>query len=894
MNKLNNKYSQSDVIISDKSNVAFTSVLQKQFDLQSLISNSLNNSYLELKETIVGPTGSFTENLNELFQENINKFKDLINKAKNMKKELNTKKQKYYDESDQLIENEEKGRTDVIVSQKEKANQAYEEYKAKVNEINEYYKEIEKEYTSLKVKNKDIEDTILSFVKEICVKITSIQVNSISPQIESPFTSFTIGRNLQEEENKAPLIPEEKIIEYEEYRKDNPKLLKKINNYFSSAAFAFQIASGLDLYSPIEEFSEIDNTQQEEIVPEKDQNETTDAVIKYIFSKEDIPEDIRKETKEKIEKDSFISLLMDKYIKSNYSSFFYIENKNNFEFMKDIMYLYLEKASLDINQPLIVQRVINTCERTYTKNPYTYLCCNLIANPFITSKSNWELLLEDRMIQKLNMKTKEYLKIQNKKNSKQGLFSTFTNYFMNESLENSIIADLGLDASISKYTSLSREHKEKLENDFNTIIHNTFKEFIEHLCNYNWKKRDILELIVQMASKFNLSEEEINFFVIYTTSSFLGIRRTLKNDNNELKKKIKNIINKRITAIEAKYPLDMKSERETIYVIRQSSTYLPKSEYINLFTLNKTLSKKIKYDFYLKNLLDDNMNITDENKETYMNKRLSIWKSILEISTFTRDFDYRKSLEEARTSISEHNLKLIELDAMRTHFHSNEEENRKLIVNLLISISYVNPEIKYYQGMNYIAAFLVVLSKDEAVAFSLLYSLLTNSQFKFLFGKNLQQLKNYFFVFERLLRIYLPSVYYYFSKHSVSVHYYMTPWLITLFTNVIQYNKNEIPLIVLNIWDEFLIKGWKALFTSIIALISIHIEEIESKNGDMLLSFLINDLSKSEKFSDENYSKWIEEKKKFKIKNKDITNIEGEIKYEYNDNKTIDYLFNKN
>ena len=62
----------------------------------------------------------------------------------------------------------------------------------------------------------------------------------------------------------------------------------------------------------------------------------------------------------------------------------------------------------------------------------------------------------------------------------------------------------------------------------------------------------------------------------------------------------------------------------------------------------------------------------------------------------------------------------------------------------------------------------------------------------------------------------------------------------------------------------------------------------------MLLSFLINDLSKSEKFSDENYSKWIEEKKKFKIKNKDITNIEGEIKYEYNDNKTIDYLFNKN
>ena len=48
---------------------AVSGYLKKQFDLQSLISNSLNNSYLELKETIVGPTGSFTENLNELFQE---------------------------------------------------------------------------------------------------------------------------------------------------------------------------------------------------------------------------------------------------------------------------------------------------------------------------------------------------------------------------------------------------------------------------------------------------------------------------------------------------------------------------------------------------------------------------------------------------------------------------------------------------------------------------------------------------------------------------------------------------------------------------------------------------------------------------------------------------------
>ena len=210
----------------------------------------------------------------------------------------------------------------------------------------------------------------------------------------------------------------------------------------------------------------------------------------------------------------------------------------------------------------------------------------LLGFSHVKSKT-WETLLENRIVQKLQKKTKEYLKQQSKNGNTKSLFSTFTSYFKNESLESSIIGDFGFDLLIKGYNTLNRENKEKLEIDFNNIIHNTFKEYIEHLCNFNWKIRDILELIVQLASKFNLSQEEINFYVIYTSSSVLGFRRFGQGsfEKKEIKEKIKDIRNKRTTAILMKYPIEMKNEKEEIIVISNVGNFLPLKEFSKFFTL---------------------------------------------------------------------------------------------------------------------------------------------------------------------------------------------------------------------------------------------------------------------------------------------------------------------
>ena len=71
---------------------------------------------------------------------------------------------------------------------------------------------------------------------------------------------------------------------------------------------------------------------------------------------------------------------------------------------------------------------------------------------------------------------------------------------------------------------------------------------------------------------------------------------------------------------------------------------------------------------------------------------------------------------------------------------------------------------------------------------------------------------------------------------------------------------------------------------SLVKHAGVMLEEILLKSGENLLNYLINDLSKSKYFSDENILLWINEKKKFKIKNKYLKLLEEEVSFENKNN----------
>jgi len=179
--------------------------------------------------------------------------------------------------------------------------------------------------------------------------------------------------------------------------------------------------------------------------------------------------------------------------------------------------------------------------------------------------------------------------------------------------------------------------------------------------------------------------------------------------------------------------------------------------------------------------------------------------------------------------------------------------------------------------MNYVASFLFQLCQNEEETFYLMLGLFLHTEFSLIFVEDLLRLKIFFYVFDRLVSLYLPELYSYFKTNSIIVNYFCSPWFITLFTNSYPYTTLvEPPLVILKIWDDYLLDGWKALMRTGICLLKNYEKTLITLKYEDLLHFLINDLVKSGFFTNKNYEHFLVLIESTKIKSELINNLENE------------------
>ena len=268
---------------------------------------------------------------------------------------------------------------------------------------------------------------------------------------------------------------------------------------------------------------------------------------------------------------------------------------------------------------------------------------------------------------------------------------------------------------------------------------------------------------------------------------------------------------------------------------------------------------------------------------------IEIWKVILGYSRVKKEFNYIKILEEIKGSQPQAGAKdIITLDVKRTHFEKDKEQNREKISNILRCLSKCCPTINYSQGMNFIAAFLLNINGDEEEAFYLFLSLLLTSDYGNLFLKELENLKEYFYVFERILDILLPELYNHLKLNNIKVSFFISPWFITLFTDTyLNIENRQNPKVLMRIWDLFLFNGCKSILKVGIALLKNFENKIMTLTFEDLLKFLIAELPKSEFFQNSNYDNLMKTYYNFKIESEIIINIdiEYQIKKELSEEK---------
>jgi hypothetical protein len=399
------------------------------------------------------------------------------------------------------------------------------------------------------------------------------------------------------------------------------------------------------------------------------------------------------------------------------------------------------------------------------------------------------------------------------------------------------------------------------------------EEYIQHFSNFNLSKKKSKKIIKEMLDKYKFDKIYYEYFIAEINSNTYSKKNMqidiIKNKNkNKIKEEYKFIILNEENSDDLKLNL-------LIYAINNLDLDL--DDYFNILKLNKTYYNTLKKVFYRKILLKyPNIEIA---------KKIRIWKIILDCDLNKTKYNYQEIKNKIKENPSNQKGRdVIDLDIVRTSFIQDKESNQDKIKYILKSVVEAVPGLSYNQGMNYVAAFLLNINNlikeenSEEESFYLLLGLFTSTKYGDLFKDNLAQLKKSYYIFERLISIFIPELFIYFMNNNIKVSYFISSWFITLFTNAYQHTKlNCEPKILTKILDLFFVDGWKSIFVTSIFLLKSYESKIMIFSSEDLLHFLISDIIKEKYFENENFDKFLHISYNCKIDDELIERIEKEF-----------------
>lgn len=155
---------------------------------------------------------------------------------------------------------------------------------------------------------------------------------------------------------------------------------------------------------------------------------------------------------------------------------------------------------------------------------------------------------------------------------------------------------------------------------------------------------------------------------------------------------------------------------------------------------------------------------------------------------------------------------LILLDVHRS-FQTVKEIKPEALINILNAYAYLDEDVKYCQGMNFVTGFLYLLLREESETLKFLKCLIERYSMQQLYTIDVPLVKQYFFELDRLLFMTYPDLSSYLRAEGISTSFFTSAWFMTLFSYSMQHKTEEGSLdMMLAIWDAFLVDGWKAIF----------------------------------------------------------------------------------
>ena len=878
--------------------------------------SNINNTFINLEKDIIDKINLYINELSKNNEKNYKSFSTLISTVQEEKKMIEKVKKRYFETAKDIVEQEAKiaknesnpkikpeekqKELDILNKLKNINSTESQKYKTEIDKMNNVLQEQESNYEHLKKqivsdyeKHLKTSQTFFSSFINI-LNENSKYTKEFENKVNSTLNRINIRRDIKSFDLRFDYLTQTKTrFTKEEFL--NYDLLRKTGETSNSSGPSSLIQTTVNQKPEIfnvEGFPNLDNEKQKylcnmdinSVNPNKDEDEEileslvehdnkfSPIIEKLMTSNESITNDefgivTYEIDKKKNAAEKFLYCLLKFYTKPANSV--QIQTLVNLHHLANIFLVIIEKT---INKPEIFFLnflLLYFSEKTYYINPENmfnkcYLCQLLSKNKVFKNKVFWMKLMKIKIGLLLDKAIKDEIERRENLNrdSKNVLFK-MTNLFSNirlkenKKIENEIL-----------YNQLCLE-KQPL------IAVKVVEDYIQHFANYNQEINDSIDIIVKCSIEYKFDREYVNYFNAELHSNLHTV--TTK---QAIMEGIENTVDYKSLYFMEKYCEDFKKLQPREILLAYGMKFLPLNDFPSLLTINKNVYDSLAKPVF-KNILFKYNNMPIET-------RIKIWKNLINYHEISKKYNYQDTLSKIKEiKIDKDSPDIIDLDAMRTPFDSDQAENRIKIANILKCIRYTLPNITYSQGMNYIAAFILKMTKSEEEAFHFYLSLLISTDYGELFPNDLAKLKKYFYIFDRLLNVLMPETYFFLKNNKISVGCFISPWFITLFTITYQYIEKENPKVLLRIWDMFLFEGFNSIMKIGISCIKHYEHNLLKFKFENLLQFLMNDIVRSDYFSNNYYETLMFISVNFTIEEELFMSIENEFNIKYKINEKL-------
>ena len=797
-----------------------------------LLFNSYRNFISKINK-IIKEFDKIIISIDELESSTKERYNNNLNKLKLLKDNLITEKtilNKSYEQYNQDCFNEENLNLDkntninYLYQQDAKVLNSKKLYIYQLKKYNLFVDDINKEYSIIKESEKEEEKAANYLIQQILLDFKN-GLNNFGSNLKdlvdvSYFQTDDIFKNDKNNNNNSETEKKFKYAEFQDYNKD---LIKNETNIKIDDDFSeMKSIEKKELKKFVEKLTSKDLIQDSlitEIINYCNESKSNIKNINEIYNKS------TKLAQQKFEQSNAILFL--NFLKE-YSTV-ELDNNEQIEEGQNIIlfqnYQNFKHFSNILNNVAIIfsetnfnykvnRLVIEILEKTnYNGKLLTYYFS--VNNQFFQTKNFWIKFFEENINYEVTKKIKSLL------NQKKIISDKHKNKNIDFWIDKTKITKI-----VTIYSKIKKSYSKKIEIQkfLKIYMKNLMNEILIHMTNFSVQSEEIFDLIKDLSNNYNFLEEEKSYY--YNLALFYD----------------KKIIRKKTSFI------NKTNKLHKLLIFQKISIFLDLKTFLNIFLINKNFNQ----NFHLiKVLLKQRLLFSNIN----LNERIILWKRITKYESIKKQINYKQLLNEALLNLNEEDKSIIMKDVERTFFNEEPEKNQKKLENILITSTYYEKELGYFQGMNYIIGFIMhLLNYNEEETFYLYLSLIKNTDFKMIYKNNLELLNKYIYFLKKYIELYTPKIAQYLKENIIDPSFFCQTWFLTLFTKYNSYfNINNYPKSIVFIFENFILDGYIAIFRAGITFLNYYQNKMILMEKDRFLKFLINDMSQ-DMITNENFN----------------------------------------